>query len=174
MIFIVILTCLYWYKYVRPFDSQQSPSRRSGRSLMDSPHSCGIAPIAWLWNFRVANRNDGNATFDLDPRVWRALIHGLLLAFFPMLPSSPHDELTATVCGAVQRLTPFQKAGFLLDTALGLIENGQWVLACWFNSIRQSLMRVQIWRGGGNLPGCLLTNLRITKRGHSKGLVSQR
>jgi hypothetical protein len=35
------------------------------------------------------------------------------------------DELTSTVCGAVQLLTQRRKASFLLDTALSLIDAGQ-------------------------------------------------
>lgn len=37
------------------------------------------------------------------------------------------DELTSTVCGAIQQLNQHRKAKFLLDTALALIEAGQWV-----------------------------------------------
>ena len=40
----------------------------------------------------------------------------------------PQDELTSTVCGAVQQLTQHRKANFLLDTALALIDAGQSVL----------------------------------------------
>ena len=35
------------------------------------------------------------------------------------------DELTSTVCGAIQQLNQHRKAKFLLDTALALIEAGQ-------------------------------------------------
>ncbi|KAF9480642.1 hypothetical protein BDN70DRAFT_856497 [Pholiota conissans] len=38
----------------------------------------------------------------------------------------PQDELTSTVCGAVQQLTATRKANFLLDTALSLIDAGQY------------------------------------------------
>ncbi|KAH9476900.1 hypothetical protein JR316_0010816 [Psilocybe cubensis] len=38
----------------------------------------------------------------------------------------PRDELTSTVCNAVQQLTRNRKANFLLDTALALIEAGQY------------------------------------------------
>ncbi|KAF8800399.1 hypothetical protein BYT27DRAFT_7175403 [Phlegmacium glaucopus] len=37
-----------------------------------------------------------------------------------------HDELTSTVCGAIQQLNQHRKANFLLDTALALIEAGQY------------------------------------------------
>ncbi|KAJ3484851.1 hypothetical protein NLJ89_g11949 [Agrocybe chaxingu] len=36
------------------------------------------------------------------------------------------DELTSTVCGAVAQLTQHRKANFLLDTALALIDAGQY------------------------------------------------
>jgi hypothetical protein len=39
--------------------------------------------------------------------------------------SSPHDELTSTVFGAIQQLNQHYKANFLLDTALALIDAGQ-------------------------------------------------
>ena len=38
------------------------------------------------------------------------------------------DELTATVCGAIQQLNHASKAKFLLDTALALIDAGKCVL----------------------------------------------
>lgn len=37
------------------------------------------------------------------------------------------DELTATVYDAVHSLSQFRKANFLLDTALALIDAGQYV-----------------------------------------------
>ncbi|KAF9529918.1 hypothetical protein CPB83DRAFT_851811 [Crepidotus variabilis] len=43
-----------------------------------------------------------------------------------MLSSATQDELTATVYGAVQQLTQVRKAAFLLETALALIEAGQY------------------------------------------------
>ncbi|KAF8962211.1 hypothetical protein BDZ97DRAFT_1130863 [Flammula alnicola] len=43
-----------------------------------------------------------------------------------MPTSIPQDELTSTVCGAVQQLTQHRKANFLLDTALALIDAGQY------------------------------------------------
>lgn len=44
-----------------------------------------------------------------------------------MSPPLHHDELTSTVCGAIQQLNQYRKANFLLDTALALIEAGQCV-----------------------------------------------
>ncbi|TFK63628.1 hypothetical protein BDN72DRAFT_902245 [Pluteus cervinus] len=41
-------------------------------------------------------------------------------------PPPPHDELTSTVFGAIQALSASRKANFLLDTALSLIEVGQY------------------------------------------------
>lgn len=35
------------------------------------------------------------------------------------------DELTATVFGAIESLSPLRKANFLLENALALIEAGQ-------------------------------------------------
>ncbi|KAF8154245.1 hypothetical protein B0H34DRAFT_661953 [Crassisporium funariophilum] len=43
-----------------------------------------------------------------------------------MASPAPQDELTSTVCGAVQQLNQHRKANFLLDTALALIEAGQY------------------------------------------------
>ena len=39
-----------------------------------------------------------------------------------------NDELTSTVFGAIQQLNQHRKATFLLDTALALIDAGQWVV----------------------------------------------
>lgn len=41
--------------------------------------------------------------------------------------SNVPDELTATVCDAIQSLTQSHKANFLLDTAVNLIEAGKYV-----------------------------------------------
>ncbi|KAF5314321.1 hypothetical protein D9619_011922 [Psilocybe cf. subviscida] len=38
----------------------------------------------------------------------------------------PQDELTSTICGAVQQLNHDKKANFLLDTSLALIETGRY------------------------------------------------
>lgn len=38
---------------------------------------------------------------------------------------APQDELTQTVFGAVESLSQVRKAGFLLETALALIEGGR-------------------------------------------------
>ncbi|KAF8182895.1 hypothetical protein BJ912DRAFT_977037 [Pholiota molesta] len=46
--------------------------------------------------------------------------------YHPMSTPIPQDELTSTVCGAVQQLTQHRKANFLLDTALTLIDAGQY------------------------------------------------
>ena len=40
----------------------------------------------------------------------------------------PLDELTSTVCNAVQSLNHLRKANFLLDTSLALIEAGRCLL----------------------------------------------
>lgn len=34
------------------------------------------------------------------------------------------DELTATILGAIENLSPIRKAGILLENALALIESG--------------------------------------------------
>ena len=39
-----------------------------------------------------------------------------------------NDELTSTIFGAIQQLNQHRKATFLLDTALALIDAGQWVV----------------------------------------------
>lgn len=44
-----------------------------------------------------------------------------------MSTPTPQDELTSTICGAVQQLNHSEKANFLLNTSLALIETGQCV-----------------------------------------------
>ena len=70
--------------------------------------------------FLGMNQNDG--TWNFDPRMRSTF------SFSPfMAPSSQQDELTATVYGAIEKLTPVKKASFLLNIALTLIEDGRQV-----------------------------------------------
>lgn len=62
--------------------------------------------------------NDHAVLRVLNPSLNVGLLH---LMSFPL----HHDELTSTVCGAIQQLNQHRKANFLLDTALALIEGGQ-------------------------------------------------
>jgi len=73
--------------------------------------------------FLGTNQNDGTIfQWNFDPRMRSTF------SFSPfMAPSSQQDELTATVYGAIENLTPVKKASFLLNIALSLIEDGRQV-----------------------------------------------
>lgn len=89
-----------------------------------------------------------------------------------MSTSCPLDELTSTVCNAVQSLNHLRKANFLLDTSLALIEAGKCLsFSC---RIKPSLQLAQVRSGSRELPRNIPEDPRSAKAGCCEGTPSSR
>ena len=71
-----------------------------------------------------------------------------------------HDELTSTVFGAIQQLNQHRKASFLLDTALALIDAGQWVVTTFALLFWIQIYFVFLFRYGAEVENYLEVYLR--------------
>jgi len=89
-----------------------------------------------------------------------------------MSTSCPIDELTSTICNALQSLNHLRKANFLLDTSLGLIEAGKcFSFSC---RINPSLQLAQVRSGSRELPRSIPEDPRSAKAGCCEGTPSSR
>jgi hypothetical protein len=85
----------------------------------------------------------------------------------------PQDELTSTICGAVQQLNHHKKANFLLDTSLALIETGQ----CVYMSVDYGVQLISFaFRYGPDVDNYLEVFLRtpgVSRRDMTKALLAR-
>jgi hypothetical protein len=116
------------------------------------------------------NQNDGtDLQWNFDPRMRPTFSFSSFMA-----PPSQQDELTATVYGAIEKLTPVKKASFLLNTALIMIEDGRQVQHKAHMLSLHFKQYLQVRRGGRKLSGSLLEDAWSTKGGRRASLVSPR